>query len=584
MPLGPEHVQAAESDDLLFLGIGLDREAQDGGLERLVVAVVTLGEILSPHLGLRHRLGIASEHDVDAASGHVRRNRDRPELARLGDDVRLPLVLLGVEDLVRDPASLQDPGQPLRLLDRNGSDEDGLARRVPFFDVVGEGGELVILVDVDEIRFVRSRDRLVRWNLDHVEPVDLVELPGLGQRGPRHAGELLVHAEVVLECDGGESLVFFLDLDALFGLDRLVQTLRVATTIEDPPGELVDDLDLAVANQVVHVALVQLLRLQGDIQLMDQIDVGEVIHVFDTKDLLDAADTVLRRHHLALRLVHLVVLVAAQPLHDAGEVAVPLARLAHPAADDQRGAGFVDEDRVHFVDDAVGMPSLNEVFGPHRHVVAEVVESDLVVGAVRDVRGVRRTALSREHVGLDESHRHPEEPVDLAHPCRIARGEVVVDGHQVDPAAGQGVQVRGHRRDEGLALAGLHLRDHPAKKRPGSDDLHIEMALPEGAPRGFPNACEGLGLDLIERCAIGHLLPELAGPGSQLVVAEQLGRRFERIDSLDETLELLQPLALADAKDLAEDGHCSWILRRRGGFQNPVWLRQSRAISPSRTA
>ena len=121
-------------------------------------------------------------------------------------------------------------------------------------------------------------------------------------------------------------------------------------------------------------------------------------------------------------------------------------------------------------------------------------------------------------------------------------------------------------------------------KRPGSDDLHIDMAWPEGAPRGVPTECDGLGLDLIERCAIGHLLPELAGPGSQLVVAEQLGRRFERIDSLDETLELLQPLALADAKDLAEDGPCSWILRRRGGFQNPVGLRQSRAISPSRTA
>ena len=49
-------------------------------------------------------LGIAAELDVDAAAGHVGRDRDRAEPARLGDGLALLLRVLGlrVEDLVLD--------------------------------------------------------------------------------------------------------------------------------------------------------------------------------------------------------------------------------------------------------------------------------------------------------------------------------------------------------------------------------------------------------------------------------------------------------------------------------------------------
>ena len=75
-------------------------------------------------------------------------------------------------------------------------------------------------------------------------------------------GELVVHAEVVLERDRREGLVLLLDAHALLGLDRLVQALRPAPALEDAAGELVDDLHLAVDDGVVDVALVERLGLQ----------------------------------------------------------------------------------------------------------------------------------------------------------------------------------------------------------------------------------------------------------------------------------------------------------------------------------
>ncbi len=74
--------------------------------------------------------------------------------------------------------------------------------------------------------------------------VDLLELGGFGFGRTGHAGQLLVHAEVVLEGDGGERLVLALDLDAFLGLDRLVQAVAPAPARHQAAGEFVDDDDL----------------------------------------------------------------------------------------------------------------------------------------------------------------------------------------------------------------------------------------------------------------------------------------------------------------------------------------------------
>ena len=60
---------------------------------------------------------------------------------------------------------------------------------------------------------------------------------------------------------------------------------------------------------------------------------------------------------------------------------------------DQRRARFVDQDRVDFVDDREGEPALHAVFDAEREVVAQVVEAELVVGAVGDVGAVGRALL-----------------------------------------------------------------------------------------------------------------------------------------------------------------------------------------------
>ncbi len=104
------------------------------------------------------------------------------------------------------------------------------------------------------------------------------------------------------------------------------------------------------------------------------------------------------------------------------DAVVLVGRFLAGAADDQWRAGFVDQDRVDFVDDPVIVAALHAVREIELHVVAQVVKTELVVGSVGDICPVRLTPLLVVQVVHDHAHRQPKEGVDLAHPFGVALG------------------------------------------------------------------------------------------------------------------------------------------------------------------
>ena len=124
-------------------------------------------------------------------------------------------------------------------------------------DLVGDGEVFFLRGAVDDVGVFDAQHLAVGGDDDDVELVDLVELGGFGLGGAGHAGELFVHAEVVLEGDGGEGLVFLADGDAFLGFDGLVEAVGPAAAGHEAAGELVDDDDFAVLDDVLDVALVE---------------------------------------------------------------------------------------------------------------------------------------------------------------------------------------------------------------------------------------------------------------------------------------------------------------------------------------
>ena len=171
----------------------------------------------------------------------------RPACATI---VRLALVLLGVQHVVRDALLAQQRGDDLGLLDGDGADQHRLAALVAVLDLVAAPRGTCRARSCRRGRACPCAIIGLLVGIDRdVELVDLVELRRLGVGGAGHAGQLLVHAEVVLEADRRQRLVLFLDLDAFLGLDRLVQAVGPAAARHLAAGELVDDDDLAVLDR-----------------------------------------------------------------------------------------------------------------------------------------------------------------------------------------------------------------------------------------------------------------------------------------------------------------------------------------------
>ena len=165
------------------------------------------------------------------------------------------------------------------------------------------------------------------------------------------------------------------------------------------------------------------------------------------------------------------------------------------------------------------------------HVVAQVVEAELGVGAVRDVGRVGGAlVLVGLHV-LQHAPREPEAVVDRAHPLRVAAGEVVVDRDDVHALAGERVEHHGERARERLALAGAHLGDRAAVEHHAADQLDVEVAHLH-APARRPRA---------RRAKVSSSRSSSDSPSrarsrrrsalrAQLLVVQQLELRLPRVD------------------------------------------------------
>jgi hypothetical protein len=110
VPLGADDVQAAQFLDLNPSAFMFSRgfDLVDQGVpffagERRAASVLVL------QFGPGHRFGIAAQNDVGTAAGHVGGDGDGTEPARLGDNFRLALVVLGVEHLMLDAARRAAP-------------------------------------------------------------------------------------------------------------------------------------------------------------------------------------------------------------------------------------------------------------------------------------------------------------------------------------------------------------------------------------------------------------------------------------------------------------------------------------------
>ena len=213
---------------------------------------------------------------------------------------------------------------------------------------------------------------------------------------------------------------------------------------------------------------------------------------------------------------------------------------------------------------------LHPLSGSEGHVVAQVIEAELVVGAVGNVGQVSLGAGYRAQKGqpaagdfrivdkggivLETAHAQPQSVIDRPHPHRVAAGQVVVDGDHVNAAAGQRIGVHCQSSHQRLALAGSHLGNLALMQGRAADDLHVVMALAQIAAGRFTHSGKGFGQQPADGLPALQPLPELGSLGEQLFVAQTLKLRLQPVDRFLDGGQLLQGLFVGVAYYLLKNG------------------------------
>ena len=128
----------------------------------------------------------------------------------------------------------------------------------------------------------------------------------------------------------------------------------------------------------------------------------------------------------------------------------------------------------------------------------------------------------------------------LPHPLAVALGKVVVDGDDVDAVARQGVEVAGQHGDEGLAFAGLHLRDAALVQYDAADELHGVGLHPQHAPGRLAGSGEGLRQQIVQRLPRFQTVLEALRLRAKLRVAQRGVLALHADDAVHDGADLFQ--------------------------------------------
>ena len=261
VPLRADDLETSKIDDRGMLPVALLFPVGEDLRKSLPVG----GEVhpLLPGLLLGQEDRVAAQDYIGPAAGHVGGDGNGPEPSRLGYDVRLHFMVLGVQDPVLDPPGLQDLPKSLGTLDGGGSYQDRLSRPVSLLHVVRHGGEFFPPGSEYHVGVVLPDHGHMGGYDHHLQPVYILELLLLGGGRSGHARHFSVHPHEVLEGYGGEGLVLPSDANLFLGLDRLVEPIGVSSPEHQPAGELVDDYYLPVLVDVVDIPLEQVMSLES---------------------------------------------------------------------------------------------------------------------------------------------------------------------------------------------------------------------------------------------------------------------------------------------------------------------------------
>src|SRR5208283_4191022 len=204
---------------------------------------------------------------------------------------------------------------------------------------------------VNHVREVRSYQGLVCGYYHHFEIIYLGKFCRLCVSSTGHACKFVIHSEEILESDSSKRLVFAGYLHTLFCLNGLVQPVTPPPARHNPSGKLVDYDNLTVFDHIFNVSLVKVVRPEALKYVMDQFNIGRLIEVVYTEQLLHFRIARLAKNNRLQLFVDFKIILCLKSRDNAVNLIILIGRLLRGSRYNKRRPRLIDQDAVHLVND-----------------------------------------------------------------------------------------------------------------------------------------------------------------------------------------------------------------------------------------
>ena len=311
-----------------------------------------------------------------------------------------------------------------------------------------------------------------------------------------------------------------------------MEAVGIAASLHQTARELVHDDDFVTPHHIVTVTLHDGLGPKGCGEAVGKLDVFRGIEIGNAQHLLDFGNGAVSRSHSLLLFIHGVVRALFQAGHSFGHNGVHIRGFLAGAGNNQRRTGLIHQNGVHLIHDGKIQLPLHHLVLLDNHVVAEVVEAELVIGTESHVAAIGVLSLGEIHIMGNKAYGEAQEFIKMAHPLAVALGQVVVHRNHVHTLAGEGIQVHRQGCHQGLAFTGAHFGNAALVEAHAADELHIKVAHAQDAAGSLAGHRKGLGQDIVQGLTVGQPLLELSSAASELVISKVLHLRLQGIDFL----------------------------------------------------
>ena len=274
-------------------------------------------------------------------------------------------MVFRVQYLMVDTGLTENSRKILRRFDRGRSHQNRLLLVTTVLYTTENSAKFFTLSTINQVWLIIANHRHVGRYDHHLKSINLLEFHSFSVCSTRHTGQLIVQPEQVLEGNRCEGLIFLLNWNTFFGFYSLVKAFSPTPPCHHTPGELIDNHDLTIANDVIDITLKQGVGTQCCIQMMHQTDVANII---ETRSLVQqpcleqhrfgAFVAVFSQKDLLVLLIDreitwtLFFILSHQFWDDVIDLHIQISTVVGRTRYDQWCSGFIDQDGVHFVYDS----------------------------------------------------------------------------------------------------------------------------------------------------------------------------------------------------------------------------------------